>query len=322
MRTSLFFLPLVLLGCPTDGDSSDKSDTDSLLDDSGDTSDTAMNELTGITWDFADPTISTRGPLSVVVTATYDDGSTADVSAAAAWSSSDPNVAKVYVAGQVQPINAGATTLGASFGGLDLSGTLTVTVVAATNADLVFNEVLADGSVEGDPNGDGAAEPTEDEFVEIVNVSGVTVDLSGCVVVEGDLSTDEPRHTFAQGTLLHAGEAVVLFGGGDVSSLSAANVTFLVVANLDVGLKHGLALNNEGDKVELRDPSGGVLTTFTSGSGGDIDAIQGASMVRSPDVTGTSWTHHTYATGSAGDYSPGTYVDGSAFPGIDGFYTP
>jgi hypothetical protein len=344
MRTTLLcILPFAILGCPaaedtgakdnngTDDTGADDTGNDDTgnddtgeTGDSGDTADTgevADPLLTGVSWDFVDQAITTRNPLGVIVTASYDDGSNADVSADATYSSSDPAVANVYVAGQVQPIDAGTTTIGASYGGVDLSGSLTVTVVAATNADLVFNEVLADGTVDGDPNGDGTLNSVEDEFVEIANVSGVTVDISGCTIVEDDFYTGLPRHTFVEGTLLHAGEAVVVFGGGDASSLSASFVSFVVAENADSGLQYGLSLNNDGERVELRDPSGGLLTSFTYGTGGDIDAIEDASMVRTPDVEGTTWTHHAYAAGSISDYSPGSYVDGSAFPGPDGYYS-
>jgi hypothetical protein len=231
-------------------------------------------------------------------------------------------VAKVYEPGLVQPIDAGSTTIGASYGGFDLSGTVSVTVVPATNADLVFNEVLADGTVAGDPNGDGTNDPVEDEYVEIANVSRVTVDLSGCTIAEDDFGNALPRHTFASGTILRAGEAIVVFGGGDVGTLSGRHVTFVVADNEDNALQYGLSLNNEGERVNLYDPTGGLLTTFAYGAGGDIDAVEDASMVRSPDVYGGTWTHHKYAAGSVGDYSPGLYVDGSAFPGPDGAYTP
>ncbi len=39
-----------------------------------------------------------------------------------------------------------------------------------------------------------------------------------------------------------------------------------------------------------------------------------------PDVWGTSYTHHRYAPSSSGDVSPGTYTDGTDFPGPEGRY--
>lgn len=82
----------------------------------------------------------------------------------------------------------------------------------------------------GDPNGDGASDDVEDELLELANVSDATLDLSGVAIVETDFPT-LPRHTFANGTVLRAGEAVVVFGGGSVSRLSKANGQFFVVDN-------------------------------------------------------------------------------------------
>ncbi len=298
----------------------DTGDTDTGDTDSGDTADTAEPVLDGVSWDYTEQTITTRDRLAVVVTAHYDDGSTADVSAEAVYTSSDEGVVKSYAVGWFQPLNEGVSTIGASYAGVDMSGVLTVGIVPATNADLVINEVLSDGTVDGDPNGDGEPHAVTDEFIEIANLSDVTVDLSGCTIIEDDFYTGLPRHTFADGTTLRAGEAIVVFGGGDVSAMTAANVQFVSAVNGDSGLEYGLSFNNEGEHIDLLDPTGGILASFAYGEGTGVDAIEDASMVLTPDVWGTSYTHHSYATGSVGDFSPGTFVDGSAFPGPDGRY--
>lgn len=355
MRYLLF--PLAFFGCPTTPDESGETDKvgtdpeetgdteDTNPDDTGDTGepvdtsetggtaetgDTAETGetgsveplLTGVSWDFTEQTINTRDNLLVVVTATFDDGSHQDVTAVSAWATSDEAVAKVYEAGTVQTIGAGNVTVSATYGGTELSGLLTVEVIAAAPGDLVFNEVLADGTVDGDPNDDGNADSIEDEYLEIANYGDVTVDLSGCTIIEDDFYTGLPRHTFAEGTILRAGEAIVVFGGGDASSLAAENVQFVVATNSDSGLQYGLSLNNEGEYVALHDPAGNVLASMAYGDGTDVEAIEDASMVLSPDVWGTEYTHHAYATGSTSDYSVGTYVDGTAFPGVDGRYAP
>ena len=61
---------------------------------------------------------------------------------------------------------------------------------------MVVNEALTDASTDGDPNGDGSLDPMEDEFVELVNVSNETLDLSGWTVIESDWSEWLPRHSF------------------------------------------------------------------------------------------------------------------------------
>ncbi len=323
---------LSLLGCPdTSKDTSDTGEVGTDTADTGDSGDTETGDtetgdtavepvLDGVSWDYVEQTITTRDRLAIVITAHYDDGSTADVTADSTFSSTDENVAKSYTAGWIQPIGEGVTTIGGSYAGVDMSGVLVVGIVPATNADLIINEVLSDGTVDGDPNGDGTADSVQDEFIEIANVSDVTVSLAGCTLIEDDFYTGLPRHTFADGTILRAGEAIVVFGGGDVSALSAANVQFVAAVNGDSGLEYGLSFNNEGEHIELRDPTGGVLTSFAYGETTDVDAIEDASMVLTPDVWGTEYTHHSYATGSVGDFSPGTFVDGTPFPGVDGRY--
>jgi hypothetical protein len=92
---------------------------------------------------------------------------------------------------------------------------------------IVFNEVLIDGTAEGDPNGDGdTAHPFEDQFVELVNVGAEEIDLEGFAIIEEDLAEGSPRHGFPAGSWLPAGHALVVFGGGDApaAELRAAPV--------------------------------------------------------------------------------------------------
>lgn len=79
-----------------------------------------------------------------------------------------------------------------------------------------------------------------------------------------------------------------------------------------VGASTGrLDLGNGGDTVTLRDGSGGTVdsTTYTSA----LSSTDGVSMNRGPDVSfGAPFVlHHTLATLPS---SPGTRVDGTAFP--------
>ena len=76
---------------------------------------------------------------------------------------------------------------------------------------LIINEISADpDSTDGDANGDGEAQFSDDEFIEIVNISDAPVDLSGWVMADGA----QDRHTFPAGSVIPAGCALVLFGGG------------------------------------------------------------------------------------------------------------
>ena len=98
--------------------------------------------------------------------------------------------------------------------------TLTVTEVMENPYNLVINELLqdADGSGE-DANQNGTAnEGLDDQFVEIVNVSGFTVDISGWKL--GSITSDNfginrttIEHVFPDGTVLNDQGSIVIFGG-------------------------------------------------------------------------------------------------------------
>ena len=167
---------------------------------------------------------------------------------------------------------------------------------------LVINEVLADPDPSlalGDANGDGVRDSTADEFIEIVNTGDTDVDLSGMTI--SDAFT--VRHVFANGTILGAGEAVVVFGGGTPTG----DFGGAIVTTASTG---ALGFNNTGDAITLAAAGGGdPIALFTYGSEGGADE----SLTRDPDLTGP-FVGHTAATGAGGTpFSPGTTVDGDAF---------
>ena len=82
--------------------------------------------LTSISVTPATLTVAATEIGALVATATYDDASTEDVTAAASWSSSDPTKATVS-AGFVTGIAAGASTVTASYGGQTDTCAVTVT---------------------------------------------------------------------------------------------------------------------------------------------------------------------------------------------------
>ena len=78
------------------------------------------------------------------------------------------------------------------------------------DAQWVFNEILADPGAVNDSNNNGSFDPVEDEFLEIVNLSGDDADISGWTI--SDLV--RIRHVFPEGTVVPADCAVVVFGSG------------------------------------------------------------------------------------------------------------
>ncbi|MBN2361772.1 MAG: lamin tail domain-containing protein [Deltaproteobacteria bacterium] len=180
---------------------------------------------------------------------------------------------------------------------------------------VVFNEVLVDGTTEGDPNGDGDADPVEDQFVEIVNAGTAAVALDGFTLVDRNLAA-LPRHTFGSFTLA-AGKAAVVFGGGDAPA-ATAGATFFAANAEDQGIPFGLNLVTPASYLLLLDPDQRLVAAFCYGDALPIaecalTAAADQSLTRSPDVSG-GFVPHTGATGSGGAaFSVGTRVDGTWF---------
>ncbi|MBW2702387.1 MAG: lamin tail domain-containing protein [Deltaproteobacteria bacterium] len=168
--------------------------------------------------------------------------------------------------------------------------------------DLLLNEFMADpaNDLAGDANCDGIRDSNgvQDEFVEIVNVSGEDLDLSGVTIA------DEygPRHTF-RGFSLPTGGVVVVFGGGSPDCNWHTNVLAVVATS------GALGLNNGGDTITLTaaDASTELLTHTYGNEGGNNE-----SLTLSPDLnTGNPYAGHSTADTVDGSlFSPGTTIEG------------
>lgn len=163
----------------------------------------------------------------------------------------------------------------------------TITTGGGT-ANVILNEILAN-----EPGSNTAG-----EFVEIVNIGTASADLSGWTLSDAT----SVRHTFAAGTSLAAGKAIVVFGG---ASAIPAGLTSAVAASTGT-----LSLNNSGDTVTLKSNTAAVISSFTYTS--TLAAQDGVSMNRTPDGGSTaSFVLHTALSSLSS--SPGTRVDGTAW---------
>jgi endonuclease/exonuclease/phosphatase family metal-dependent hydrolase len=153
----------------------------------------------------------------------------------------------------------------------------TITTSGGGGAAVVFiNEVLAN-EAGSDVNG---------EFVELVNSGGTAADLSGWTVSD----STGVRHTFASGTTLAAGKAIVVFGG---ASGIPTGLTNAVAASTGT-----LGLGNSGDTVTVKSSAGTTVNTTTYPS--SLSGTDGVSMNRSPDASsGGSFVLHTTLSSSA-----------------------
>ncbi|MDT4968945.1 MAG: uncharacterized protein QOJ64_3682, partial [Acidobacteriota bacterium] len=191
------------------------------------------------------------------------------------------------------------------------SNPVTVVFTGTARNDIVINEVLADppDGIAGDANGDGVRDSSDDEFVEIVNNAG-DIDISGYQLLTRSTSgtSDVVRFTFPSGTLVPAGSAIVVFGGGNPNPANPAFGGAQIFKTTG-----GLSLTNSGGVVTLRDASQGIVNIFSYGGSTALNGDNNQSLTRSPDITG-AFVQHTQATGAGGRlFSPGTRVDGSPF---------
>ncbi len=180
---------------------------------------------------------------------------------------------------------------------------------------VIINEVYNSISgIESDANGDGTPDE-DDEFIEIINVSGGPLDLSGATLA--DASFD--RHYFPVGTVLEDGCALLVFAGGDIpeGSTAAFGNTPVQIALSNPSFP-GLSLTDSGDTVTLIDTTGSVSGTF----GAELHSVTlpdqsselaASSITTSTDADASSgYILHT-ATVGGNPYSPGTSPDGTAY---------
>ncbi|HVG19985.1 MAG TPA: IPT/TIG domain-containing protein, partial [Blastocatellia bacterium] len=181
-----------------------------------------------------------------------------------------------------------------------------VTLKVLIKDPLVINEYLADPpeGLQGDANGDGVRNSSQDEFVEVVNRTAEPIDLSGYRLSDGE----QVRHVFAAGTALPPLEALVVFGGGSPSGRFGNAAENQLVLKASSG---GLSLNNGGDTIRLEDAQGRTVqeVKFSAAEGGANQSIN-----RDPDADGARFSRHTNVAEDAGRlFSPGTKAKGDAF---------
>ena len=228
-----------------------------------------------------------------------------------AWESTDTTVATIDQSGLASGLHQGQTTIKATSGGV--TGTATLNVTPPT---VIFNEVLADpaGSAttdtQGDANHDGVRSSSDDEFVELVNSAGAGINISGWkVLTRATSGAETTRHTFAAGTTLPSGEAIVVFGGGNFNPSDGVFGCAQVVK----ASSGGLSLTNSGLTIIVRDASNNLVSQFTYGGTTGLNGDNDQSLTRSPDITG-NFVQYQSATGAGSRrFSPGTRVNGTPF---------
>lgn len=205
---------------------------------------------------------------------------------------------------------------------IDVSGCSIPAGRPVRRRDLVLNEFLADPAgqgrqdvtpgTSGDVNCDGVRDALEDEFVELVNTTADTLDLSGITI------SDNRRigHTFRVNTVLQGNRAIVVFGGGDVTASACGGWP----ANTQViAASSGVPFNftNPGDSITIATQDGTLLIFHSYGP-----SVGGAnqSFTLNPDLDDTDRSattvggfeaHSIADTTDAAAFSPGYHIDGT-----------
>ncbi len=168
---------------------------------------------------------------------------------------------------------------------------------------LLINEIHADPhSSLGDANYDGVVNTADDEFIEFVNDSQSSLDISGWTLED----TLKIRHTFPPGSIIAPHCGIVVFGGGAPNGMFGNSV-------VQIASSGNLGFTNYGDIISLYDTTMVMINSITYGE----EAGDDQSITRDPDIIGEEpLRKHSLASGSNGSlFSPGTKIDGSYFSG-------
>lgn len=214
-----------------------------------------VQEATVVTITVSPDTQSVAAGLTVAYTAeaSFDDGSTADVTAAATWTVSDPGVAMAMPAGQIQGLSAGTVTVTAQIE--DVSGTATLEVTPAEVVDVTVAPSNLDI-----PRGDTGNLTATATYTDL-SVVDVTATATWT-------SSDEATATVAAGvvTAVEIGVATV---SADVDGVSgAAQVTVLPPTTLSLSLD-GLDPLEIGYEARVRYTA---TADFSDGTSEEVDA--------------------------------------------------
>ncbi len=159
---------------------------------------------------------------------------------------------------------------------------------------IIVNEMLADpaeGVPDGDSNGDGVRDAQDDEFVELINISGREIDMTGW-----KLGDDEKiNFQFPDGYMFQPFDIITVFGGGDASSVPGYNSDPMLTRVFVTGDSVGNGLANGGDYFVLQSADGSHDLYF--GYGSKLNAGPPTSDV----VAGITWEFETQTAANAGN---------------------
>jgi uncharacterized protein (TIGR03437 family) len=223
-----------------------------------------------------------------------------------------PGLDEIHLRVPAQLRGAGDVVVDVRVDGID-ANLVSTSLAGSALRDIMINEVLTDppDGLAGDANHDGTRDSSADEFVELVNASSHDIDVTGYLLQSrsSTATNDSIRHRFAAGTIIPAGTAFVVFGGGTIEPTHPEFGGAQVVRSST----SALSLSNSGGIITLLDAGGHVVTSLTYGSQVGVAGDANQSITRSPDIVGTLTLHQSSIGAEGRALSPGTRTDGSIF---------
>lgn len=178
------------------------------------------------------------------------------------------------------------------------------TIVKPINGDIVINELLIapPAEISGDSNGDGMRSSSEDEFIEIVNISNKDLDMSNLTITD----LNKTIFIFPPNTVLRSHKTIVIFGGGNPTGIFGD-------ANIYIS-ENGISLNNNGDVISIKDENNITIYEVTYNDS-FLQTLGSAVLFPELNTTKTYLNHKTVCTqlGCNNLFSPGTKADGTNF---------
>lgn len=189
-------------------------------------------------------------------------------------------------------------------------------VCGAASPRVFINEVFANPGTTGDANGDGTTSAVTDEFVELVNLSRISTDVSGLLLRDAS----GVRWRAACGTSVAAGTPHVVLGGCQAGTCTAGRSQANATPASPTGAgsaPEGLNLDDSGDVLMLIDSEGQVIdqvrTTAATASVSFARGAAGTCDVK-PATTSVGVQLHNACTGASGrGFSPGKKATNTDF---------
>ena len=207
-------------------------------------------------------------------------------------------IIKLEPGGLVKPLANGTATIEISFENKTIEVITNVNFISKVQPkQLIINEILAAPVL--DTNKDSIFKSDQDEFIEIVNISGIPLDLSNLTISDNIRS----RHIIPVGTILNNLEPLIIFGGGDIT-------TFSSTIKSQAASTGSLSLNNSGqEQVTISTSTNQIIDQIIF----DNTNLQGVSLNRLPDLSFNTLIAHNKLLKAIDNFSPGTRIDNSLF---------